>query len=93
MIIALPVVKTESKGISSISDFKNIFKRIDDIDDDYYKLKKSINDMKPYYKYNTRVLVKDDKAREDFFVKLSEGDHSKYVFFKNLYQLVSVIII
>jgi hypothetical protein len=34
--------------------------------------------------------MKDDKRREDFFYRLSEGNEIKLTFFKNLYKIITV---
>ena len=62
-------------------DFPVINTELLNIEEQYEKIKKDLNDLYP-------VFNKNKKYRENFFLQLSQGNHDKYNFYANLYKII-----
>ena len=62
-------------------DFPVINTELLNIEEQYEKIKKDLNDLYP-------VFNKNKKYRENFFLQLSQGNHDKYNFYTNLYKII-----
>ena len=62
-------------------DFPVINTELLNIEEQYEKIKKDLNDLYP-------IFNKNKKYRENFFLQLSQGNHDKYNFYMNLYKII-----
>ena len=62
-------------------DFPVINTELLNLEEQYEKIKKDLNDLYP-------MFYKNKKYRENFFLQLSQGNHEKYNFYTNLYKII-----
>ena len=62
-------------------DFPVINTELLNLEEQYEKIKKDLNDLYP-------IFNKNKKYRENFFLQLSQGNHDKYNFYMNLYKII-----
>ena len=62
-------------------DFPVINTELLNLEEQYEKIKKDLNDLYP-------IFNKNKKYRENFFLQLSQGNHDKYNFYINLYKII-----
>ena len=62
-------------------DFPVINTELINLEEQYEKIKKDLNDLYP-------MFYKNKKYRENFFLQLSQGNHEKYNFYTNLYKII-----
>ena len=62
-------------------DFPVINTELLNLEEQYEKIKKDLNDLYP-------IFNKNKKYRENFFLQLSQGNHDKFNFYMNLYKII-----
>ena len=69
----------KEKSVLKLNDFKT---DISEIEIQYQNIKNDVIELNPALKINPNL-------REQFFKNISEGNEEKYLFYKNLYQLIN----
>ena len=75
-------VSPSNKGKMNSTSNMNINQEMLQLNVEYETMKKDLNELNPILKSNAAL-------REQFFVNLSEGKEEKYLFIKNLYNIIN----